>query len=430
MGINSCGTTLIDQGTFKNIGAISWDTTAKTAGFTAVAGTGYFVNTTSGAITVTLPSSPTAGDTVGIADYANTADTNNITIGRNGSNIQGVANDFVINTEGGTIVLIYVDATKGWLSIDAAQTSDIANFVTATGGCITTCGDYKIHTFTGPGTFTVTCAGSPIGSNAVDYLVVAGGAGGGARGGGGGGAGGYRESSGTASGSYTVSPRGSGVSALPVSVTGYPITIGGGGTGGIYNSTAPTNGVNSVFSTITSTGGGGGGHFTPSSVTTQAGQPGGSGGGGNGYGAGVSHPGPSVYWPGGTGNTPPVSPPQGTNGGNGHTPYSAPQITGGGGGGAVCAGQPGQSTQPTCVRANGGDGGTSSIDGTPTARAGGGGGAGAHNGDGGAGGGGDGGPEGIAGTTNTGGGGGSGSVCAGNGGNGGSGIVIIRYKYQ
>jgi len=430
MGINSCGTTLIDQGTFKNIGAISWDTTAKTAGFTAVAGNGYFVNTTSGAITVTLPSSPTAGDTVGIADYANTADTNNITIGRNGSNIQGLASNFVINTEGGTIVLIYVDATKGWLSIDAAQTSDIVNFVTATGGCITTCGDYKIHTFTAPGTFTVTCAGSPAGSNTVDYLVVAGGAGGGTRGGGGGGSGGYRESSGTASGSYTVSPRGSGVSALPVSVTGYPITVGGGGTGGFYNSCKGTSGSNSVFSTITSTGGGSGGQLTPSPATTQAGQPGGSGGGGSGYGAGVPHPGPSVYWPGGTGNTPPVSPPQGTNGGNGHTPYSAPQITGGGGGGAVCAGQPGQSTQPTCVRANGGDGGTSSIDGTPTARAGGGGGAGAHNGDGGAGGGGDGGPEGIAGTTNTGGGGGSGSVCAGNGGNGGSGIVIIRYKYQ
>ena len=76
MGVNSCGTTLIDNGAFNNIGAISWDTTAKTAGFTAVAGNGYFVNTTSGQITVTLPSSPTAGDAVAIADYANTADTN------------------------------------------------------------------------------------------------------------------------------------------------------------------------------------------------------------------------------------------------------------------------------------------------------------------------------------------------------------------
>jgi hypothetical protein len=121
MGINSDGTTLIDNGLFENIGAVTWDTTAKTTGFTAVAGNGYFCNTTSGAFTVTLPLSPTAGDTVGISDYANTADTNNITIGRNGSNIQGVANDFIINIEGASVLLVYVDATQGWLLVDAAQ---------------------------------------------------------------------------------------------------------------------------------------------------------------------------------------------------------------------------------------------------------------------------------------------------------------------
>ena len=89
MGVNSCGTTLIDQAVFKNIGAITWDTTVKTSGFTAVSGNGYFCNTTSAAFTVTLPSSPSAGDIVAIADYANTFDTNNVTIARNGSNIQG-----------------------------------------------------------------------------------------------------------------------------------------------------------------------------------------------------------------------------------------------------------------------------------------------------------------------------------------------------
>jgi hypothetical protein len=92
MGVNSNGTVMMDQGFFENLGSVTWDTTAKTAGFTAVSGNGYFVNTTSGAITVTLPSSPSAGDVVGIKDYANTADTNAITIGRNGSNIDGVAN--------------------------------------------------------------------------------------------------------------------------------------------------------------------------------------------------------------------------------------------------------------------------------------------------------------------------------------------------
>jgi hypothetical protein len=76
------------------------------------------------------------------------------------------------------------------------------------------------------------CAGNPCGSNTVDYLVVAGGGGGGANRGGGGGAGGYRESSGAASGCYTASPLGACVSAaLPVSVQGYPITVGGGGAG-------------------------------------------------------------------------------------------------------------------------------------------------------------------------------------------------------
>src|SRR5210317_2574330 len=218
------GGALQNSGTITNTGSITgvaitgtidnqvnWQTTVKTTGFTAVAGEGYFCNTTSAAFTVTLPASPSAGDLVGIKDYANTADTNNITIGRNGSNIEGVANDFVIEVEGGSITLIYVDATKGWLSTAAAKASDIteqALFITATGGTETTCGDFKIHTFTGPGTFCVSSVGNPIGSTTVDYLVVAGGAGGGSDYGGGGGAGGYRESSGAASGCYTTSPLG------------------------------------------------------------------------------------------------------------------------------------------------------------------------------------------------------------------------------
>jgi hypothetical protein len=122
---------------------------------------------------------------------------------------------------------------------------------------ITPCGDYKIHTFTADGCFSVTNAGTPAGSTTVDYLVVAGGGGSGKYYGGGGGGGGYRESSGVASGCYSVSPLGACVSALPVSVTTYPITVGGGG------ATAPgpspgqgSSGSNSVFSTITSTGGG------------------------------------------------------------------------------------------------------------------------------------------------------------------------------
>src|SRR6056300_987633 len=95
----------------------------KTSSFTAVAGEGYFVNTTSSAITVTLPSSPSLGDFVQIKDYAGTFATNNLTIARNGNNIQGVANDSAISTNRASVVLVYIDATKGWLYTNESNVS-------------------------------------------------------------------------------------------------------------------------------------------------------------------------------------------------------------------------------------------------------------------------------------------------------------------
>ena len=404
MGVISCGTTMLDQGLFENIGAVSWDTTAKTATFTAVSGEGYFVNTTAGAITVTLPAG-SAGAIVSVADYAATWQTNNVTVTPNGTDKIGGTNTGVsLNTEGQSVTFFYVDSTQGWINtMDSTSNVRGNNFVAATGGTETTSGDYKIHTFTGPGTLCVSNAGNPIGSTTVDYLVVAGGGGGGGRGpsgqeGGGGGAGGYRESSGAASGCYSTSPLGSGVSALPVSVTGYPITVGAGGSGGLSPSPGSA-GANSIFSTITSAGGGGAAGTSP-----LAGNPGGSGGGAN-FGAA-----------GGSGNQPPVSPPQGNNGSNFVTPAK-----GGGGGGATSA---------SSSSANGGNGGQSSINGSATYRGGGGGGS--PGGTGGLGGGADGVSSpggGNAGTANTGG-GGSGALFAGCGGAAGSGIVIIRYKFQ
>jgi hypothetical protein len=97
-----------------NSGGTSWQA-VKTTGFTAVAGEGYFINTTSGAITMTLPSSPTIGDEVSFVDYAGTFDTNNLTIGRNSENIQGSAADLTVSVERAANTLVYTDGTQGWL---------------------------------------------------------------------------------------------------------------------------------------------------------------------------------------------------------------------------------------------------------------------------------------------------------------------------
>ena len=82
---------------------------------TAVSGEGYFIDTTSAVHTVTLPASAAIGDFIAIKDYAGTFNTNNLTIARNGHNIQGVANDSLITTNRASLVLVYVDSTKGWL---------------------------------------------------------------------------------------------------------------------------------------------------------------------------------------------------------------------------------------------------------------------------------------------------------------------------
>jgi hypothetical protein len=429
------GATIVNNGTqtgFGRTGAVDWDTTAKTAGFTAVSGTGYFVNTTSGAITVTLPATPSAGDIVSIADYAGTALTNNVTIARNGSNINGAASDLTISKNNSAVTLVYVDGTQGWKGTVTSNLNDIETqpeYIVATGGTITCCGDYKIHTFTGPGTFTVCSVGNPAGSNTVSYLVVAGGAGGGSSSNGngnakgGGGAGGYRESK-ASTDCYSASPLNATCGPtydLAVCAQAYPITVGAGGA---EQAQAPSplagnQGSNSVFSTITSAGGGAGA---------------GGGGGCSGTGSsGGSGGGPSSGPPasGGTGNTPPVSPPQGQNG----EAMSRGCATAGGGGGG--AGEVGG----TNGNAAGGDGVTTSISGSATGYAGGGGG-GRH-----AcyspwyscrslGGGGRGqiqnsnSPDAVGLANTGGGGGGGGSPCGTPGAAGGSGIVIIRYKYQ
>jgi hypothetical protein len=243
-------------------------------------------------------------------------------------------------------------------------------FIIATGGTVTTSGDYKIHTFTGPGTFEVTNRGTPAGSNSVEYLVVAGGGAGGTTDySAGGGGGGFRQN--------FPSPATGG---LPVAKISYPITIGAGGSG------LNGSGTDSIFSTITSTGGGFGGSYTG---PQNNGGPGGSGGGGASN-AGI----------GGSGNTPPVSPSQGNPGGNGDG-------DGGGGGGGS-----GGSGTPSSGGRSGGPGTATSISGPSVTYSAGNRGIGAGT------------PAGPSGGANT------GSAGGAVNGTGGSGIVVIRYKFQ
>jgi hypothetical protein len=95
-------------------GGAAWQA-VKTTGFTAVAKEGYFCNTTSSAFTATLPASAVIGDFISFIDYAGTFDTNNLTIARNGHNIQGVAENLTVSVERAGLTLVYVDSTQGWL---------------------------------------------------------------------------------------------------------------------------------------------------------------------------------------------------------------------------------------------------------------------------------------------------------------------------
>ena len=108
------GSTITNSGTASGFGTVAWQSVV-TGATTMVAGRGYFVNTTSSAFTMTLPSSASIGDTIAIVDYAGTADTNNITIGRNSHKIQGDAADLTVSTERAAFRLVYVDSTQGWL---------------------------------------------------------------------------------------------------------------------------------------------------------------------------------------------------------------------------------------------------------------------------------------------------------------------------
>jgi hypothetical protein len=363
---------------------LAWQSVVTTSTITVVAGRAYFINTTSNACTVTLPSgTPTAGQQVQLVDYAGTFDTNPVTINPNGNKIEGGTNNVQLTGEREGVILTYIDSTQGWLA-----TSGINEGTDALS----------------PATYSV------------DFLVIAGGGSGGGYLGGGG-AGGYRNS-------YSTEPSGGGgpsETSLTFTIgTVYTVTVGAGGTVPGSNSLKGGNGVDSSISgtgisTITSSGGGGGGALAPSNG------PGASGGSGGGGGAQAADAGGS-----GTAN-------QGFAGGTSFsddTTFSS----GGGGGGASAVGGNSSNGAPA---GSGGNGLASSITGSSVTRGGGGGGGVNLNtktsGSGGTGGGGAGGdstdntPAAVAGTANTGGGGGGGVVgVSGTPKAGGSGVVILR----
>ena len=360
---------------------ISWQSSVKTSGFTAVAGEGYFCNTTSSAFTVTLPASPTAGQQVAVVDYAGTFDTNPLVISPNGNKIEGATASLQLSGEREGVLLVYIDSTQGWLATSGIQEgTDALSALPYT----------------------------------VDFLVIAGGGSGGGYLGGGG-AGGYRNSYST----ETSGGGGSSESSLSFSTgTVYTVTVGAGGTVPATTSNIGGTGTNSSISgtgitTITSSGGGGGGALAPSAGD------GGAGGSGGGGGAQVDNGGS------GTAN-------QGYAGGSSFSD-NLTFSSGGGGGGASAVGGNSSNGSPA---GSGGNGLASSITGSSVTRGGGGGGGVNLNsktlGSGGTGGGGSGASSGVptlavAGTANTGGGGGGGIVGAtALPQAGGSGVVILR----
>ena len=327
-------------------------------------------------------------------------------------------------------------------TLNQFEVADGANFekvvvetlvTSASGGTITTDGDYKYHTFTSSGTFTLSAVSSG-GKADLQVLVVGGGGGGGRYLGGGGGAGAMLET------------------IVSIIAGTYTVTVGAGGAAATNNNSYSGNGSGSSLTggtigdrSCTAFGGGGGGNGYNGDVWGANGSSnaviGSGGGGGSPYGVTISNANISLPMGGPAGR-------YGSGGAFGTTYTGSASFTGGGGGGGAFGPgvAPNIGNGPVGAGGFGGSGMTSTITGSTTTYYGGGGGGGygtylANQAIGGGAGGGGYGVgsaasgaflQAAAGTANTGGGGGGGQSFSGyeTGGNGGSGIVIIRYKFQ
>jgi hypothetical protein len=358
------GATLTNNGTTSGFASIAWQSSIVTGStLTAVAGNGYWIDTTLNACTITLPASASVGDQIIFVDYDRTWGTNAVTIDQNSLNFQGNTSPSPeYNTSGQSVSIVYSGATKGWIpTVDDDVTLETPQ------------------------------------SYSIDFLVVAGGGGGGCDNSGGGGGGGMRTSTQTINAEVTIT-----------------CTVGAGGAGGSGANASGSQGGSSSISgtgvtTITSAGGGFGGGNSAD---------GGSGGAGGGAGYNNRS--------GGSGNTPSTSPSQGANGGNGVVNSPGFGGAGGGGGGASGvigglgnnnSGNGGDGTQSSitgsAVYYAGGGGGTGDVSSIVGNGGQGGGAAGNKTG------------TGNSGTANTGGGGGATQNAPQIGGSGGSGVVIL-----
>ena len=361
------GATLANNGTATGFAAIDWQSTVVTgATHTASANQGIWINTTSNACNLTLPSSPSVGDQLIFSDFARTWSTNAVTLTLNGSKYQGNTTPVpVYDTQGETVHIVYSGSTQGWIPINdgavALETPQIVD---------------------------------------IEYLAVAGGGSGGRGNSGGGGAGGLLTNFGG--------------TALSINTTTVmTVTVGAGGAAISGASGAGNQGANSTisgpgFSTVTAIGGGAGGRGN--SIAPAPGVPGGNGGSGGGSGYGGS---------GGSGTSP-----QGNDGGSNNPVTGGPKYGGSGGGGAGANGGNGAGSGG----GNGGNGSANSITGSSVTYAGGGGGSVDNPGGGGSGGSGGGGAGSYdvqgPGTDGLGGGGG-GIHTTNDSGKGGDGVVIL-----
>ena len=345
---------------FANGGSLAWQS-VQTSSFAAVAGNAYPVNTTSGAVTVTLPASPTAGQAIQVSDYAGTWQTNAVTLNPNGNKINALTSNLVLLNKRESVILVYIDSTQGWFFSAGVNT-----------------GNYQAN-----------------------YLVVAGGGGGGTWLGGGGGAGGLL------SGTLSIAPG-----------TTYTATVGAGGAGSSSRAASGATGSNSVltssFSTVTATAGGGGGSYTAGGAATTPGS-GGSGGGGSGVVSGSSPGGSGTSGQGFAGGAGANTAPNSGGGGGGASAVGGAQSgTVGGVGGAGTASS---ITGASVTYAGGGGGAPTNTGGTGGAGGAGGGGKGGNSGAVGT--------AGTANTGGGGGGGSTNGTTAQAGGTGGSGVVIL-----